>query len=130
MSGKPNSLVLAALLWPNGLFGCSDATPVPPDLRSEALEWLANEGDAASLGPIEAMWLANGIPESKIVCGEISAPSLPENVLRFVYDGTGKYGQIELHSGWIAAPLGEPLLAQNRQLFDQLWNRSCVGFRP
>ena len=121
-------IALALLL----LGGCGASTVAPDSLASEARSWIEKDFGYREALRFRETWLANGLPQSDIVCGEFEAPAaLAEEQLRFVYDRSTKHGQVELHSGTLAtAPFAAAIMVQNRRIFDNLWDNNCEKFRP
>lgn len=119
-------------LWPalalTCLSACSNSEPLDSGTDAEVKAYFANDKTSSHL-EITSTWRASANPSS-IVCGRMASKG-DGSSFRFVYDPTGKHGQVELPAitagDTIAA---DRLIAQNREMFDSLWNDGCADYAP
>ena len=115
--------------------GCGEqAPPLDPAIRQRAIESIADTFGAPNRIQLQQAWLATRGPYLTLVCGRIAPPPMglpPRNALRFVYDDRSHHGQVEFHEMIVAdTASGADLIAQNRRLFDHLWDTECARRDP
>jgi hypothetical protein len=125
---------LAVIASATMLAGCGSAPDVPAKLRATIVRELAADQGSATIQPV-ALWWSGGKPSSDMVCGEIPAPALlqpKQGTLRFMHSTTGRpMIFVERHALWKGMDtVGEPILDQNRAIFDATWDQHCRPAKP
>ncbi|RVT89129.1 hypothetical protein [Sphingomonas crocodyli] len=113
------------------LSGCAKHLPASDQELAIAEKFIRE--DQTPLSPkILALWHANA-NASSVGCGEIEPPAALNGKrpsLRFYYDFTAGYGQVEYHELWVGDLVGNASLSVNRTLFDKLWDTGCAPYAP
>jgi hypothetical protein len=118
--------IAAASLVALSLTGCQKGDAVPPETDMEVRAFFRNDGHPAA---VEKLWLA-GSSDNPLVCGRMG-PVMDGTRHRFYYDRRGHYGQVEMTEKVIATTgIGVALVAQNRELFNDLWKNHCEPSEP
>jgi hypothetical protein len=111
------------------LAGCDDRVKAPAAIAQEAHQWIAKDYGYRAPLKFEETWLARAPAADSIVCGEFGAPPELEGrpaSLRYYYDAGSKHGQVEMHRLVLADQLAQPMLDQNRKLFEDFWSNYCA----
>lgn len=112
----------ALLLLAAPLAGCSSSEPVEEDAQKEARAFFDREGYPA---PISKMWRAS-ILKDTLLCGRMEPVGGGERH-RFYYDLKTHHGQVEMAEVITFDTMGDAILAQNRELFNGMWDDNCVA---
>lgn len=101
--------------------GCSSSEPIGEAAQKEAREFFNREGYPA---PISKMWRAT-ILKDTLLCGRME-PVRDGDRHRFYYDLKTHHGQVEMADVVTFDKMGGAILAQNRELFDGMWEDNCA----
>jgi hypothetical protein len=115
------STAIAAALFALSTVGCSKREAVDAEAEKEARAFFEKEGFPA---PVSELWKAS-ILKDTLICGRMN-PVRGGERHRFYYDLQTHHGQVELKAAVTFDWLGDAMLAQNRELFDDIWEDNCA----
>lgn len=116
------------------LAACGESIAIGEPVRKQIKEAVAREYGYRTPLKFGAIWSAGAMEDSVTACGVFASP--PEfggnpARLRFIYDITRHYTQIEMHRLWVTdSAVSQAVMGIHRQAFDDLWTKWCAPFEP
>lgn len=115
------STAIMAALISFGAAGCSKRQAVEAAAEKEVRSFFKKEGFPA---PVSELWKASILTDT-LICGRME-PVRGSDRHRFYYDLHTHHGQVEKKEVVTFDWLGDAMLAQNRELFDDMWKSNCA----
>lgn len=113
--------LVAPLLLVIPLAGCSSSEPVGEAAQQEVRGFFDQDSYPA---PISKMWRASLLKDT-LICGRME-PVRDGERHRFYYDLKTHHGQVEMAEVITFDGMGGTILAQNRELFNEMWKDNCA----